>query len=92
MVLLDLAQVLPIQNDAACRGPVQGGQNVQKRGLAGAGFAHDGHVFSLLHAEADGTQGLHLIGTEPGGIDLPDLADFQYFHCLFSSLRFLGLL
>ena len=49
----DRGKILAVQQDRAGGWLVKPGQNVQKRRLAGAGFAHDGDIFPVFHAEID---------------------------------------
>ena len=85
LALPDLVQILAVQADAAGGGPVQRREDVEQRGLARAGFAHDGHVFALLHAEVHVAQGLHLVSAQAGGVNLLQFLDFQYRHVCLTS-------
>ena len=78
--LLHGGQVTSVQTHRAGGRGIQRRQNVQQRGLAGAGFAHDGHIFALLHRELHVVQGLHAAAAEAGGIHLAQTADFQNRH------------
>ena len=49
--LPDVREGLAVQKHLPGGGPVQGRQDVQKGGLAGAGLAHDGHVLPRLHGK-----------------------------------------
>ena len=73
-------------------GAVQGRQNVQQGGLAGAGLPHDGHIFSRLHGEVHIGQGLNLIAAEAGGVDLLQMLYFQKRHDDTSCIGILPLL
>ena len=72
--------VISFQQHLAGGGSVQGGQDVQKGGFAGAGLAHDGDEFALLHGEGNGPQRLHLLPAEAGGVDLAQLVNLQNIH------------
>ena len=82
--LLHLADVPALQQHLTGGGLIQRRQNVQQRGLAGAGFTHDGHIFALLHGKGDAAQRLHGLAAEAGGIDLSQVVDFQNFHDIHS--------
>ena len=76
VLFLDGAQVLPFQQHRAGGGLIQGCQDIQQRGLAGAGLAHDGGILSLLHGKIHIPQRLHPVAAEAGGVDF-----LQVFHC-----------
>ena len=75
--LPDVGQVAAVEFHLAPGGLVQGGQNVQEGGFAGAGLTHDGHEFALLYGKADAFQSLDLAAAQPGGVDLLQAVDFQ---------------
>ena len=54
--------------------PVQGGGQVEQRGLAGPGRPEDGHQFTGIDGEGDAPQRLHRRGAR---VDLADVAQFQ---------------
>ena len=71
----DFGDVHILQQHRSGSWPIQRRQDVQKRGLSGAGFAHNGHIFSLLHREVYIPQSLHAVSAEAGGVYL-----FQMFN------------
>ena len=81
--LLDGDDVLPVQQDLAAGGLIQGRQDIQQGRLAAAGLAHDGDVLSGLHGKVDAGEGLDLLSAETGGIDLFQIADLKDRHCFF---------
>ena len=52
-----VGQFLPIYQDGAGGGPVDGGDTVEQSGLARAGGPHDAHIFSASQGKADPVQG-----------------------------------
>ena len=61
-------------------GFIQCSQDIQQSGLAGAGLAHDRHIFALFHLKRDVGQGLHLLTAEAGGVNFFYMIDFQDRH------------
>ena len=68
-ILRDFGQGLAVEQDLTGGGTIQGGQDVQQGGLAGAGLAHDGHIFSRFHREIHVAQGFYLVAAETGGVN-----------------------
>src|SRR5262249_12256927 len=66
------AHVLAVDHDAAARRPLDGGQQLEQGGLAGAGVAGDEHDFPRLHGEAHLLEG---VAPAHAGIALADLAE-----------------
>ena len=83
LALLNLGKLLPVQNHSALGWFVEGCQNVQQCGLAGAGFTHDGHIFAILYGEADIPQCFHLMSSKAACVNLTDTAYFQYTHNIY---------
>ncbi|KAG1390995.1 hypothetical protein G6F58_012818 [Rhizopus delemar] len=54
--LVETAQILAGQRNAAAAGQVQPGQQAEQGGLAGTGFAHDGHDFAGVDVQVDAVQ------------------------------------
>ena len=79
-LFLDAGQGPILQTDRAGGGLVQSGENVQQGGLAGAGLAHNGYIFSLLHGEADVPQGFHALTAEAGGVSFSDMRNGKQAH------------
>ena len=88
--LPDARHVLPVQQHPAARGTVESRQDVQKGGLAGPAFAHDGHELPRLHGEAHVFERLHPGPAQAGGVDLPQILDFQQGHAFFLRSRLMG--
>ena len=63
-----VGQFLPIYQDGAGGGPVDGGDTVEQSGLARAGGPHDAHIFSASQGKADPVQGRR--SGPPPSIDL----------------------
>ena len=76
----DRGKILAVQQDRAGGWLVKPGQNVQKRRLAGAGFAHDGDILAALHSKCDIRERLHAAAAEPRGVYLFQSIDFQNSH------------
>ena len=87
--LPDTGQLLPGQNHTACGGLIQRGQNIQQRGLAGAGLTHDGHILAVLHGEIHVFQCFHFVPAKTGCIDLLQAGHFQNLHTKNPPLEFL---
>ena len=80
LALGDGREAAAVQQHLARGRAVERREDVEKRGLAGAGLAHDGDVFALLDGERDVRERLHLAAAEAGGIDLFEVVDFQNRH------------
>ncbi len=64
----DLAHGRAVQQHLPAGGLVQGRQDVQQRGLAGAAFPHDGYILARLHGKTDVPQGFHPAAAKAGGV------------------------
>ena len=76
-----------LDGDLALIGGIQAREAVEQRGLAAAGWAHDGHHLAALHAQVDPAQRRH--AHQPGMVNLlhPGRLNNQIIvHC-YSFLR-----
>ena len=76
LILRNFGQGLAVEQDLTGGRTIQGGQDVQQGGLAGAGLAHDGHIFSRFHREIHVAQGFYLVAAETGGVNFFQMTHF----------------
>ena len=76
----DAGKRLSVEKHSALRRLVQRRENVQKRRLSGAGFAHHGDELALFHAEVHIAQRLYPHRAETGRINLLKMLYLKHCH------------
>ena len=78
--LADGREVFAVEQHLAGGRLVEPGEDIQERGLAGAGFAHDGDVFAVFHAEIDVFERLDRRAAKARRVDLAQAVHFENLH------------
>jgi len=78
LVIREDRQPEVVQGDLAAGGPVQAAEQVQERGLAAAGRAHDGDEIPPLDGEVDARQRVDRLRAQP--VLLPELRGLEDGH------------
>ena len=80
--------VAAVEVVAAAVGAVEQADDVEQRGLAGAGRPHDGEVFAGRDVEADAAQGMHFLVAD--GEDALDAGECDHLAAVAAPLSALG--